>query len=79
MDAPDPAPEEERAPVAKDGDALADPAAAEVPSATKAAIERGRDDERSRWGLLLIAAVVLLVLVVAWKGRDILALFGGAR
>jgi hypothetical protein len=79
MDAPGPAPEEEHAAVAKDGDSVADLPAAEAPSATKAAVERGRDDERSRWGLLLIAAVVLLVLVVAWKGRAILAVFGGPR
>ena len=64
MDAPDPASEKEQAPVEKNS--LADAQEAEVPSATLAAVERGRDDERSRWGLLLVAAVILLVLVVAW-------------
>jgi hypothetical protein len=67
MDAPDPRPEDEAA------------ATAEEPSATRAAVERGRDDARSRWGLVLIAAVVLLALVVAWKGAAILAFFAGPR
>jgi hypothetical protein len=68
MDAPDPRPE--------------DPSATKAvvdPSATKAAVERGRDDARSRWGLLLIAAVVLVALVMAWKGPAILAFFAGPR
>jgi hypothetical protein len=77
MDARDPTPGGGRARIPKDGDLPADPAATEQASATRAAVERARDAERSRWGLLLVAAVVLLVLAVAWKGRAIVAFFGG--
>jgi hypothetical protein len=84
MDAPEPTPEERRALAAAEGEAPAaeePPAAIAVvdPAATKAAVERGRDDERSRWGLVLIAAVVLAALVAAWKGPAILAFFAGPR
>jgi len=79
MGASDPKPDEGHARVGADLGPPADPLATEEPSATKAAVERGRDDERSRWGLVLIAAAVLLVLVVAWKGRVILAFFDGSR
>ena len=87
MDAPDPRPEDPPATKAavdpSATKAAVDPSATKAavvdPSATKAAVERGRDAERSRWGLVLIAAVVLVAGVVAWKGAAIFAFFAGPR
>jgi hypothetical protein len=76
---PDRTPREDPTRIPTDGDSPADPVRAEESSVARAAIERGRDDERSRWGLVVVASVLLLVLVVVWKWRAIVALFAEAR
>jgi hypothetical protein len=79
MKAPDRTPREDSTGVTTDGSSPADPVRAEESSVARAAIERGRDDERSRWGLVVVASALLLVLVLVWKWRAIIALFAEAR
>jgi hypothetical protein len=78
MKAPDRTPREDSTRMPTDGTAPIDPVRAEESSVARASIERGRDDERSRWGLVVVASVLLLVLVVVWKWRAIVALFAEA-